>query len=64
MQFITLFALPSKHFSNCRCHNINNDNPCCRLQFWNVNAARDDSDCIYNYSNTDKPLYNGLPTLA
>ena len=46
-----------------RCDNIDNDHSDRGLQLRNVAAIGDDSHSIYCYSNSDKYVYNDIPTV-
>ena len=48
---------------SCRCDNIDNDHSYRGLQLRNVAAIGDDSHSIYCYSNSDKYVYNDIPTI-
>ena len=49
--------------SSCRPDNIDNDHSYRGLQLRNVAAIGDDSHSIYCYRNSDKYVYNDIPTI-
>ena len=48
---------------SCRCDNTDNDHSHRRIQLRDVAPIGDDSHSIYCYCNSDKYVYNDIPTI-